>query len=588
MDPESDLDPGTHATASAAPHTHAATRSHESPEVALERLAASYLAGGPQNKSGPSSGTSTPATASSPSALPTQGTRMAFPFSSFSLHLPPTSSLPGSPQEQPRHERERTQEHEHEYDHEQDGSGVEGSTFAPKPLAVKPAYKKREVVVASRADGIVRSSGAKAVNEKRMMIDHKMKVRAGGNIYDKTAELQWMAREQDRMARKLKRLTPRPTKTPKPPAAPRFVQPKVIKPLPVWRPEPLRGVMKAQTARPGPRSVNSGLIPPVNREAPIESLSKQREVHRERLAQLATRPMPLRDLRTLITAELEHEHTVLNELGTQLHKELLKLQLEEGVLINMFKQSSDGLLSNADLVRVRPYKDPSKKELRKMERARKRQAAQALATHKRRMRALGVPLMDVGNVMELGVTMDLDQEPDFMRLNESYSSRPIATSQGLGEPSSVGRPKASAPHALASLENISNPAIERGQRKASHNRHLATTSSTIPMDVDMREPDDTPAGGHGGQDEEATYNSSDYEDEDGDEVEEEDEDEYEIQEVDAYDDDEGDDEDDDDDDDDDEDEDEDDEEEDDDLEGGDQEDAARMALQQMLSMYGAG
>ncbi|KAF9282100.1 hypothetical protein BGZ68_006202 [Mortierella alpina] len=393
-------------------------------------------------------------------------------------------------------------------------------------------------------------------------------MRSGGNIYDKTAELQWMAREQDKMTRKLKTMrTPKPRK-PRPPKLkkPRILKPKIIKPLPVWRPEPQRGV-KPQTSRPGPRSVNSGLIPPVNREAPIESLSKQREIHRDRLAQLATRPMPLRDLRTLITTELEHEHTVLNELGIQLHKELLKLQLEEGVLINMHKQSSDGLLSNADLVRVRPYKDPSKRELKKMERARNRQAARDLTALKRKALGLGGSLMDVDS-MEHGDAMDVDQEPDFMRLNESYASRPIAPSQGAGE-----------------AKNVLNTATERGQRRVTHNKHPATTSTTTPIDVDMQEPDYAAVGGQQGQDEEAAYNSSDYEDEDeeqeedGEEDEDEDEDEDEVH----YED-----EDEEEDDEDDEDDEEDDEDEDDLHEGDDQEDAARMALQQMLSMYGTG
>ncbi|KAF9930707.1 hypothetical protein BGZ67_005681 [Mortierella alpina] len=452
----------------------------------------------------------------------------------------------------------------------------EGSSLAPKPLAVKPTYKKREVLVVPR----------NAANEMRMLMDDKTRMRSGGNIYDKTAELQWMAKEQDRLARDARRRRPRKTKPPKPPAKPRFFKPKIIKPLPVWKPEPLRSV-KPQTSRPGPRSVNSGLIPPVNREAPIESLSKQQEIHRERLAQLATRPMPLRDLKTLISTELEHEYTVLNELGTQLHRELLKLQLEEGVLINMLKQSSDGLLSNADLVRVRPYKAPSKRELKKMERARRRQAARDLLVLKRRALGLGGPLMDVDNRMEHGDTMDLDQGPDFMRLNESYSSRPIAPSQAFGESSNLGRPKATAPHAPVSLENISNPAIERGQKRVPHNRH-PMTSSWMPIDVDMLEPGYAPSRGHGRQDEEAAYNSSDYEDEDEGEDEGEDEDEDEDEDGDVYEDDDEEDDDEDDEEEDDEDEDEDDEEEEGHHGGDDQEEAARMALQQMLSMYGTG
>ncbi|KAF9952068.1 hypothetical protein BGZ72_006547 [Mortierella alpina] len=194
--------------------------------------------------------------------------------------------------------------------------------------------------------------------------------------------------------------------------------------------------------------------------------------------------------------------------------------------------------------------------------------------------------MDIDNRMEDRDAMDLDQEPGFLGLGESYSSRPIAPSQAFGEASNVGRPKASAPHALVSLENISIPAIERHKRTV-HNKAPATTSSTAPIDVDMLEPAD--AENHGEQDEEAGYNSSDYEDEDdgGEEEEDDEEDEDEDEDEDDYGE-----EDEDDDDDDDEEEDEeedgDDEDEGDQQEGDDQEDAARMALQQMLSMYGTG
>ncbi|KAF9952156.1 hypothetical protein BGZ72_006485, partial [Mortierella alpina] len=270
MDSESDQDAGTHAPATATPHAVPGTRTNESPEATLERLAASYLASGSQNKSATNSGTTTPTAASSPGVSATAGTRIALPFSSFSLHLPPTSSLPGSPREQSAQEStNQEQEQGEEQEQEPGEQGGQGSAFAPKPLAVKPTYKKREVLVAPRADGIVRSSGVKAANEKRMLIDHKTRLRSGGNIYDKTAELQWRAKEQDRLTRELKRLKAKNTKPPTPPKKPRLFKPKIIKPLPVWRPEPLRGV-KPQTSRPGPRSVSSGLIAPANREAPIE------------------------------------------------------------------------------------------------------------------------------------------------------------------------------------------------------------------------------------------------------------------------------------------------------------------------------
>ncbi|KAG0206851.1 hypothetical protein BGX28_001786 [Mortierella sp. GBA30] len=558
--------------------THAIDNANmeDSPEATLERLAASYLAGQRiQSRSIGSSGTSTPSTpnASSPSATSyIMEHHTAQAFSGFSLHLPPTSSsTPGSPQDQFK-TRDRHTAPWQENDDEDEQANQK--SLAPKPLAVKPAYKKRETIptatsTSTRSDGILRLSASQAATEKRMLDLHnksKTSSRPGvgrrGNIYDKAEYMRWAALEQDKMTRELKK-TRSGTAIKKKPSnlskAPKIRKLKVVKPLPLWKPRSSNMLMSRHTSRPGPRSYQGGLIIPSNREAPIESLSKQREIHKERLAQLASRPMPLKELHTLITAELNHELEVLNDLGIQLHKELLKLQLEEGVLINMNNIAGEGVLDTSDLVRVKPYREPSKSELRKLERANRKRLIKEL-TEREENDEFGIPYglptpsmyqdypaderdreeeEERGEGEEEGVRRGYEREPIYQQPGEAYGSRPLAPSLAAGPESSIGQPKASAPPATVSFEHIVALMANNGRRKSTQDR---ISSNAEYMDVDMQEVD--------------------YEEE---EEQEEEEDEDMSS---GYD--------------------EDDEDEDDHEDGYEDEDeAARKALQQMLSMYGS-
>ncbi|KAF9580201.1 hypothetical protein BGW38_003250 [Lunasporangiospora selenospora] len=97
-----------------------------------------------------------------------------------------------------------------------------------------------------------------------------------------------------------------------------------------------------------------GLPHPKRSEAPTDRMDRLQQTHRERLAQLATKPMAKRDLQTLLQAELETEDRTLQEMGVMLHKELLKLQLEEGVFLSMLELTEGGTMSMKDMKRVYP------------------------------------------------------------------------------------------------------------------------------------------------------------------------------------------------------------------------------------------
>ncbi|KAF9918666.1 hypothetical protein BX616_006912 [Lobosporangium transversale] len=202
--------------------------------------------------------------------------------------------------------------------------------LTPKPLAVKPAYKKRIVVPASRADGIIRRSGALAATEKQMNNRNALgrRDKSVKSIYDKSCSRAPSSRNRITMLKTTKKDTSlKPKRSPI-----------------MWKP----------TSPSGRRLKTYGLAQATIREEDIEMLIKNQEMHTQRIAQLAMRPLPVRDLQTLLQTELEQEAKTLEALGTALHKEILKLQLEEGVLVNMLELTKTGILDDADLELLQP------------------------------------------------------------------------------------------------------------------------------------------------------------------------------------------------------------------------------------------
>ncbi|KAF9310817.1 hypothetical protein BG003_008063 [Podila horticola] len=224
----------------------------------------------------------------------------------------------------------------------------------PRPLATKPLYKKRVIVPVAKPDGIIRRPGTAV--EKQQWTGS----RPGANFYDQsmasssaivTAQLEQgpSVAKQSKVAkaaasitgRKRHRKGARPKKTPKefqplrepkPPRPPRqHKEPKPHKPRPPKAP-PLPPVEYAPPA----------LMAPPNRKLPIETLAKKQEYYRDKIMKMASRPMPPRELRALVEAELKEEEKTLRDIYSSLHKELLKLQLEEGVFLNMLRMAAAG------------------------------------------------------------------------------------------------------------------------------------------------------------------------------------------------------------------------------------------------------
>ncbi|KAF9115753.1 hypothetical protein BGX27_006535 [Mortierella sp. AM989] len=386
----------------------------------------------------------------------------------------------------------------------------------PKPLAVKPAYKKRIVIPASGSDGIIRKSGALAAMEKQLweMQPSERKAQPISSIYDKpTSNLQ---HTRPLLPTQLKRRQSKP----KPPKPPRKIKPR--RPPTLWKPstDVIRKVKKNPSSRAGNRrSKANGLVQPVN----IEALVKQQEFYQKRISQLVKTPLPFRDLQTLVKTELEKEELALRELGILLHKEYLKLQLEEGVLTNMLRISQSGTLDVTDLELVRPRTKWTKRELRDM--AREKARAERNATRKGINKDLGsnpdIPIdVDGGTAHghydnaaldreeseddgeddqedddddgeegeeEEGEEVeregeeevydsdddedydgDLDTElsrPIYSLPGESYSSRPLASTIGSLEASTVGRPGASISQSYDSLSAIKKLVTQNGKKR---------------------------------------------------------------------------------------------------------------------------
>lgn len=233
------------------------------------------------------------------------------------------------------------------YDHLGEDEGLSETPGHPRPLATKPLYKKRVIVPLAKPDSIIRRTGATTMERQWNGS------RPGANFYDQSmastlaVELPEQgstpARKQTKVAKAAAsisanksrrrggrpRTTPKEPKEPRPPRQPK--EPKPSKPKPPRAPTP----PPIQYAPPA-------LLAPPNRKISIEALGKKQELYRDKIMKMANRPMPPRELRVLVEAELEDEEKTLRQISSSLHKELLKLQLEEGVFLNMFRMAAAG------------------------------------------------------------------------------------------------------------------------------------------------------------------------------------------------------------------------------------------------------
>ncbi|KAI1310512.1 hypothetical protein EDD11_003717 [Mortierella claussenii] len=225
---------------------------------------------------------------------------------------------------------------------------------SPQPLATKPAYKRRVAVPVTRADGIIRRSGASVAVERQMLDRPNLdrRARSATSIYDKPSPLPRPAQLQKKRAQQE---VPSAEAVIKARKLPPLIKP--VKPPLIWRPAARenRGNLISPSQH-WKRSRSHGLVKPVDRTGPVEALIKHQDVHKQRISQLAIRPLPVRDLRTLIQAELEQEAKSLMNIAVALHKEILKLQLEEGVLLNMLGFTESGLVNVSDLHLLRPQR----------------------------------------------------------------------------------------------------------------------------------------------------------------------------------------------------------------------------------------
>jgi hypothetical protein len=389
-------------------------------------------------------------------------------------------------------------------------------------MAIKPIYKKRAYPSTQRPDGIIKKTGVSAAGEKtqvRQAIENAAKSR--GNIYDRTTSktlsralpttttttpllhatepLESPSKKQRVQKQKRVRIV-KPTRQPKP-KPPK--KPKVVKPPRIWTPHRPRSLKQQITSDDQHfASALQGDITSDNLNPPgtLEILIKQHDAHRVRVKQLATRPLPLQELQMLVCTELEQEHETLKNLGIMLHKELLKLRLEEGVMLNMLKISEGGVLDVADLERIRARKPPSARQLQAYDRMNERHYQKRLRTAKaaraaaiamraamgiqtdttegdaiqpyeiprvRKTRKRKTPAYqryetddeeDRGDERAEGETeADTDAEPSRPRYQppgESYSFRPVISSSQLQDRSIIGRPEASSAPAFVSLGRL--------------------------------------------------------------------------------------------------------------------------------------
>ncbi|KAG0274866.1 hypothetical protein BGZ95_009400 [Linnemannia exigua] len=402
--------------------------------------------------------------------------------------------------------------------------------LAAQPLATKPIYKKRITPSAPRPDGLIKRSGAEAAVEKtqrRQTIESATKSK--GNIYDRSVKTRSRTlpaslaeqlnpphkKQRIQKNKKIKAAKAPKQPRPKPPSKPRVVRvPKIWTPHEQTQQQLREPSQQVAAPLPSDELASNGNS---NSTTTIEFLVKQQEAQRERLAQLATRPLPLQELQTLVCTELEEEHESLKALGILLHKELLKLRLEEGVMLNMLHISESGILDVRDLERVKARRPPSARQLEAYDRMNERhyqrklrlaKAARATAIAKRA--AMGVRsgvteedamyaqaeqrnrvavggrrrarrryvTEDEGEDEEEGVegengedATDREQtdtestKPKYQFPAESYSFRPVISSSQPRSSGSIGQPQASSSPALVSLEEIKKLVIKRANKR---------------------------------------------------------------------------------------------------------------------------
>ncbi|KAF9127470.1 hypothetical protein BGW39_005837 [Mortierella sp. 14UC] len=406
--------------------------------------------------------------------------------------------------------------------------------LAAQPLATKPVYKRRTYASAQRPDGIIKRSGVQAAGEKtqgRQPVESAAKPK--GNIYDRTtktrsrttpASLADQLNPPSKKQRLHKNRKVKIVKTPRQPKPKPPKKPKAVKPPKIWAPhrqsqeqpgEQFSGVTASQQSE----DIASGNN--VNPMSTIEFLVKQQESQRERLAQLAIRPLPLQELQTLVCTELEEEHESLKALGILLHKELLKLRLEEGVMLNMLKISESGILDVKDLERIKALRPLSARQLEAYDRMNERhyqkklrlaKVARAAAIAKRAAMGVrsGVTAEDAAyaldaqrhHVMTGGrrrarrkyITEDEDEDeqeeddegeegdngedatdrdqtdtelakPKYQAPGEVYMFRPVTSSSQSQSSGSMGLPEASSAPAFVSLEEIKKLVIKRANKR---------------------------------------------------------------------------------------------------------------------------
>ncbi|KAF9140896.1 hypothetical protein BGX30_005802 [Mortierella sp. GBA39] len=526
-------------------------------------------------------------------------------------------------------------------------------------MAIKPVYKKRAYPSTQRPDGIIKKTGVSAAGEMtqaRQAIGIAAKSR--GNIYDRTTgktrtrvppttaaaspssplhavEPVESPTKEERVQKQKKDKIVKPQKQPKPKPPKKR---KVVKPPRIWTPHQPRSQQPQQATDDQPPAPAPQRDTTSNNSHPpgtIELLIKQHDAHRERLSQLATRPLPLHELQMLVCTELEQEHETLKVMGIMLHKELLKLRLEEGVMLNMLKISEGGVLDVTDLEKIKARKPPSAQQLQAYDRMNERHYQKRLRTAKaaraaaiamraamgihtettegdatlyqikprvRKTRKRQPPARkryetdeddEDGQGEEVGedqdeeradeVETDSDAEPTRHRYQapgESYSFRPVTSSDQLQGRGEIGRPEASSAPAFASLEEIKQLVVKRALKRTVDDMMEQEADDEDLYELEFDEHEEQPGEEQRGQhdDDEVDQHTdmdmdvdNQYGDEIGDEGEEgeeeeegggdEGEDEYYSSDEDG----EG--------------------------PGGDNEedeDAARLALQRMLSIYGGG
>ncbi|KAI8346206.1 hypothetical protein B0O80DRAFT_469380 [Mortierella sp. GBAus27b] len=267
------------------------------------------------------------------------------------LSLPPTTSL-ATLQGDHQDAQDTPDAQDHDLADTQEIDSDSQQSLAPVPLAVKPVYKKRVVVPSTRPDGIIRRSGSQAVIEKQMIVNQRTNRQRKSNtsVYEdmEVGPSTSIPVQSPSVATQEQNTLRSPTKR-KATVEPKLRKKQKSSPV-VWKPRSMD-----DEAQPAPKTT-------FNRESYLGHILRYQATQKDRISQLTTRALPLQDLQTLVGAEIDHEESALTELGTTIYKEYLKLQLEEGVLMNLLYLTKAGVLDAADLERVKAPRKYSKRQ----------------------------------------------------------------------------------------------------------------------------------------------------------------------------------------------------------------------------------